>query len=190
MIEGPSIRFAEIVASSFGNLQFAARVVAIEEKVVVAQGVCYDYEKNNSCSIEIRSRITDKHGNRYNDDMIQMTARSACSKALREAVFKIVPRPYWQSALDEAKKASVGTGKTMEKSRADCFDAWKKAGAKDSQVLGFLGKKGIEDVTIDDLVLLRGLWTAMKEEGVGVDVVLSKDGIASAGKRIEQPEIK
>jgi hypothetical protein len=188
-IEGPSVRFAEIIAASYGNLQYGSRVVEVQDKVVVAQGVCYDYEKNNSCSIEVRRRITNSNGQRFNEDMIQMAARAACSIALREAIFRVVPRAYWNSILEEAKKTSVGAGKTLTKSRDDCFAAWKKAGATDQQVLTFLDRKGIEDVTIDDLVLLRGLWTAMKDEGFGVDVALRRDD-EPAVKKVKSPEVK
>ena len=47
-------------------------------------------------------------------------------------------------------------------------------------VLGFLDRKGIADITLDDLVMLRGLATAMKDEGIGADRVLSRKETESA----------
>lgn len=179
-IEGPSVRMAEIVAASWGNLSYGARIVDEDDKWITAQGICYDYEKNISASIEVRRRITDKHGRRFNDDMVQVTGRAACSIALREAIFKVVPRAFWSDILDEAKAASVGKGLTMEKQRDKCMEYWRKAGATDAMVLGFLDRKGIEDITLDDLVMLRGLATAMKDEGIGADRVLSRKETESA----------
>ena len=89
-IEGPSIRFAELVATAYGNLSYAARIIDEQERFIVAQGVCYDYERNLSVAIEVRLRITNSNGDRYNDDMIQVTGRAACARALREAIFKVV----------------------------------------------------------------------------------------------------
>lgn len=173
-IEGPSVRMAEIVAASWGNLSYGARIVGEDDKWITAQGVCYDYEKNISASIEVRRRITNKDGQRFNDDMVQVTGRAACAIALREAIFKIVPRAFWSDILDEAKSASVGKGLTMEKQRDKCMEFWKKAGATEAMVLACIEKKGVEDITIDDLVFLRGCATTMKDEGIGADRILSR----------------
>jgi len=59
--------------------------------------------------------------------------------------------------------------------RDDCIAAWKKAGATEKQVLEFLGRKGVVDIDTDDLILLRGAWTAMREENIGVDRILSRE---------------
>jgi hypothetical protein len=187
-IEGPSVRFAEIIASSWGNLQFGARVIAVDDQWITAQGVCYDYEKNNSCSFEVRRRITNKNGVKFNDDMIQTTGRAACAIAFREAVFKIIPRPFWQAAFEQAKITSIGKGKTMAKMREDCLATFKKAGVTDKQVLTFLNKPGIEDITTDDLISLRGIWTAAKDEGVSVERLLMPQHQES--EKVEAPKIK
>jgi len=183
-IEGPSVRMAEIVAASWGNLSYGARIVSEDDKWITAQGICYDYEKNISASIEVRRRITNKNGQRFGDDMIQVTGRAACSIALREAIFKVVPRAFWSDILDEAKSASVGKGLTMDKQRDKCMDFWKKAGATEAMVLACIDKKGIEDITIDDLVFLRGCATAMKDEGIGADRILSRSDVDAPKNRL------
>lgn len=181
-IEGPSVRLAEIIGSAFGNLSYGSRIVACDKQWITAQGVCYDYEKNVSACIEVRRRITNKSGVTFNDDMIQVTGRAACAIALREAIFKIIPRALWNDIYEMARFTSVGKGKTMIASRADCMAAWKKAGASEQQVLEFLGRKGVEDVTMDDLIQLRGMWTAMKDEGLGVDRILLREDTGGTKK--------
>jgi len=191
-IEGPSVRMAEIVAASWSNLSYGARIVSVEDRWVTAEGICYDYERNISASMQVQRRITTSDGKRYNDDMIQVTGRAACSIALREAIFKVVPRAFWIDILEEAKAASVGKGMTMEKQREKCMDFWKKAGSSEAKVLEFLGRKGVEDITLDDLVMLRGLATAMKDEGIGADRVLTRketETVAPAGKMTAKKEV-
>jgi len=180
-IEGPSVRFAEIVAACYGNLQYGARIIACDDRFITAQGMAYDYEKNIACTIETRRKITNKNGVKYNDDMIQTTGQAACAIALREAIFKVVPRAYWMDILDKAKRVSIGDGKTIQKQRDDCFAYWRKCGATDADVLAFLERKGIDDVTTDDLILLRGCATSMKEEGVGWDRVLMRKETETSG---------
>lgn len=85
-IEGASARFAEIVASAWGNCRAGARVVSDQGDFVTAQGVFHDLERNVAITYEVQRRITDKRGNRYKPDMIGVTANAACSIALRNAI--------------------------------------------------------------------------------------------------------
>ena len=85
-IEGPSARFAEVVASAWGNCRAGARVINDAGEFVTAQGVFHDLERNVAITYEVQRRITDKHGKRYKADMIGVTANAACSIALRNAI--------------------------------------------------------------------------------------------------------
>lgn len=161
-IEGPSIRLAEIVGSAWGNLRYGSRVVDIDEHFVTAQGACFDLEKNVACSVEVRRRITDSKGRRYNDDMITVTANAAMSIALRNAIFKVVPFAFVKDIYDAAKKVSLGEGMTMEQRRTAALD-WYSKFAKPEAVLVMLGKKGVEDIDEEDLILLRGLRTSIMD---------------------------
>ncbi|MFY8201188.1 MAG: hypothetical protein ACOVLE_10980 [Pirellula staleyi] len=180
-IEGPSVRLAEILGASYGNMSYGSRIVACDKQWITAQGVCYDYENNVSACIEVRRRITDKNGKTFNDDMIQVTGRAACAIALREAIFKIVPRALWNEIYEQARITSIGKGLTMQAQRDKCMAWWKKAGATESQVLQFLSRQGIEEVTIDDLITLRGLVTTMKDEGKSVDDILDRSDSKTTG---------
>ena len=188
-IEGPSIRMAEVVASCFGNLRFGSRIVDVGDSFITAQGVCQDMEKNTSITYEVRRRITNKNGTRYNDDMIQTTGLAAASVALREAIFRIVPRSLYKSIVDEAKLCSVGKASTMSEKRHKAFDWFKKAGATEAQLLEFLGRNGIDDVTIDDIITLRGLVTAIKDGETTVDDALRPASEPKAGSKVRESSI-
>ena len=90
-IEGPSVRLAEIVLAAWGNVRADARVIDVGAKEITAEGMCWDLEKNIAIRVQVKRRITDKNGSRYNDDMIVVTGNAACSIALRNAVFKVIP---------------------------------------------------------------------------------------------------
>ena len=47
-----------------------------------------------------------------------------------------------------------------------------KVGAKPDQVLKIVGRKGVEDLTVDDLVTLHGIGTAIKDGETTLDQVL------------------
>jgi hypothetical protein len=162
-IEGPSVRLAEIVGSSWGNLRYGARVIDIGTSFVTAQGMAFDMEKNLASTIEVRRRITNKNGQRYADDMITVTANAAMSIALRNAIFKVVPFALVKGIFEDAKKTSLGKGLTMEQRRDNAMRAFAKFGAKPEEVCQVVGRSGADDLTIEDLITLKGMETAIKD---------------------------
>ncbi len=169
VIEGPSVRLAEICISAYGNLHVGSRVVGAEEKEVVSQGVCWDLEKNNRVTIEKRRKITDKKGNRFNDDMINVTGNAAASIALRDAAFRIIPRTYVNIVYEAAKKVAVGEASTLAARRAEVFDKLVKMGAMPDRILARIGKAALEDIGIGELQVLIGYGTAIHSGAEKVD---------------------
>lgn len=175
-IEGPSVRLAEVVGSCYGNLRYGSRIVAVDEKFITAQGACHDLEKNIAINYEVKRRITNKAGVRFNDDMIQTTGNAACAIALREAIFKIVPRSIFKAIYEEARLTSVGKATSMSEKRHKAVDWFKKAGATEAQIFGFLGRAGIDEITIDDLITLRGMVTAIKDGEITIEAAFAVEG--------------
>jgi len=168
-ISGPSIRLAEIMASAYGNLQVAARVVGVEDTEIVAQGMAWDMEKNVRCVTETRRRIVDKHGKRYNDDMVTMTGNAAASVALRNAVFRVVPRAYVDSVYDVVRETAVGDAKTLPDQRARILERLQKLGVSQDRVLAKLEVRGVDDITLEHLEALVGWGTAAKNGEATLD---------------------
>lgn len=181
-LTGPSVRLAEICASAYGNMHFGARVVDVEEKTVVAQGVAWDIQKNVRVTIETKRRITGKNGKRYDDDMITVTGNAACSIGLRNAIFRVIPRSYVMMVYAEARKVSVGDARTFADRRADVMGRLGKMGVPIERVLARVERAAVEDVTMEDLEALIGLGTAIKNEDATIDEAFpvgGKDGDAA-----------
>jgi hypothetical protein len=170
-IEGASARFAEIVASCWGNIRAGARIVDEDSRFITAQGVCHDLQKNVLISYEVRRRVTGNNNKKFGDDMVAVTGNAAASIALRNAILKVVPKAFWQPLHEEAKKVAIGDAKTLSSRREAALDMLQKMGVKREDVLTYLGVKGVEDITLDHLLLLRGNVTAIKEGDITVDDV-------------------
>src|SRR6185369_6821226 len=155
-IDGPSVRLAEICASAYGNLHIGARVVGVEEKEVVAQGVCWDLEKNIRVTIESRRRITNRQGRRYDDDMITVTGNAAASIGLRNAIFRVIPRAYVNQVYRKAREVAVGTASTLAARRQTVMERLVKMGAMPDRILAKIGKPSVDDITLDDIAVLIG----------------------------------
>jgi hypothetical protein len=168
-IEGPSARLAEIVASAWGNCRAGARVVSEDERFVTAQGFFFDVQRNYAVAFEVRRRITDKRGNRYNDDMVGVTSNAACSIALRNAVFKGVPKAFWGRVYEAARKTAVGDAKTLEARRADLLAYFGKMGVTTDRILAAIDCPSVEDIGADELVTLRGVATAIREGDTSIE---------------------
>lgn len=168
-IAGPSVRLAEIVASAYGNLHVAARVLDAEDKEIVAQGVAWDLEKNLRVTVETRRRITKKNGQRFDDDMITMAGAAAGSIALRNAIFRVVPRAYVDTLYAKIREVAVGNASTLAARRADVVGRLQKIGVPIERIFARIGKAAIEDVGLDELETLIGLGTAIKSGGQSID---------------------
>lgn len=163
VIEGASVRMAEIIASSWGNLRVQARIIGNDGKVITAQGVCHDLENNYATSVEVKRRITGKDGKTFSDDMQVVTGNAACAIAMRNALFKVVPSALVKRVIDKAKKVSLGESLTLEQSRQKMMEYYKTIGVEVNQILDYLSIEKVEEINIDMVVELRGLANAIKE---------------------------
>lgn len=174
-IQGPSIRFAEIVKTSYGNCRAAARVVHVDrvEKVVIAEGVFHDLETNTATRAEVRRRICDKYGKLYKDDMIIVTGNAACSIALRNAILGGVPKALWRKAYDAVQHTIAGDVKTLAETRDRAIKALANFGVTPEQIFTALGVAGIEDITIQHVPTLRGMFATLKNGEATVEEMFS-----------------
>lgn len=174
-IEGPSARFAEVVASAWGNSRAGARVVSDAGEFVTAQGVFHDLQRNVAITYEVQRRITNRRGQRFSADMIGVTANAACSIALRNAILKGVPKAFWSDMYESARSTIMGDIKTLANRRADALARFVRFGISNEQVFEKLGVAGVEDITLEHLVTLRGLMTAIKDGDTTAEQAFAKE---------------
>lgn len=186
LIEGPSARMAEIIASSWGNIRVQARIIANDGKMITAQGVCHDLESNYAVSAEVKRRITDKSGKTYSEDMQVVTGNAACSIAMRNALFKVVPQAIIKKIMAKAKEVSIGKATSLEDSRKKMLDYFQKIGVDQQHIFDYLSVTKIEEIDIDMVVELRGLATAIKEGTTTVqDTFFPKPGTIETKEEVK-----
>lgn len=187
VIEGPSARFAEIVASAWGNCRAGARVVSDQGDFVTAQGVFHDLERNVAITFEVQRRIVNKEGRRFKTDMIGVTGNAASSIALRNAILKGIPKAFWSDMYAAARKTAAGDFKTLANRRSEAMKAFVIFGVKPEQIFAVLGVKGEEDIGIEHLVTLKGMLTALQEGDSTPEQMFASD---KAGEGIARPQSK
>jgi len=163
MIEGPSARFGEIVTSAWGNCRVGGRVIGVDDENVTAQGIFFDVERNVTRVLEVKRRITDKQGRRYNADMIATTGNAASSVAARNATLSGIPKAFWVDMYDAARKTAIGDVQTLSNKRAEMVAYFQKMGVLPDMICATLEVAGIEDIGLDELAQLKGMASALRE---------------------------
>ena len=164
-ITGPSVRFAEIVFASFGNMRAGARFVELDTKdpsraAVIIEGVCIDMQMNNGQTVPVRRSITGKKGV-FNADMTNIAFSAGAAIARREAILKTVPKSIWGAAWKQVLAVLQGDVKTLAARRKSALEAFQKMGVDPSKVCEALGVAGEESITLEQMPRLIGIWTAL-----------------------------
>lgn len=163
VIEGLSVRMAEIIAGAWGNLRVQARIIGNDGKQITAQAICHDLETNFAVSKEVKRSIVTKRGYTYSEDMQVVTGNAACSIAFRNAVLTVIPKAVTKRVIAEVKKVALGQSIDLEQSRQNVIQYFNKIGVNQEQLLLYLGVKSVQDIDKQKIFELRATANAIKE---------------------------
>ena len=176
-ITGPSVHLAKILAQTWGNMRVEAKVISVGEKTFTLQAVCLDLENNLAIKVEVKRSIMTKTG-RMNDDMIVVTGNAANSIALRNAVLAVIPKGVVDKVYNASKELITGDVSDKNKliaKRKQIFDALKESfNVTEKEILSAVGKASIDFITPDDIVVLTGIGTAIKDGDTTVELAFKQ----------------
>ena len=167
LVEGPSIRMAEIAVNCYGNIRYGSRVIEESEKWVKVQGVCFDLENNLSYAADVQRSIwSESYNKRYSQNLIQTTIKAAAAIAVRDAVFKIVALGMFSSELKQIKAKATGRGSDipLPKRIENAFAYFKKIGVDEKKIFERLEVRDKTEITEDHLETLVGLKTGIEDK--------------------------
>lgn len=167
-IRGASIRLAEIMMCAWGNIHAATRIIENDGRHITAEGVAWDLQSNVKSAMQNKVSIRfgekdGKGGYTANTDMQTVLSNAASAKALRNAIFKVVPKALVDRVLERAMTFSVGNEERMAAKRDEIFEKLKNHQISEKTILDFYEKKNREEITRDELRQLIGLCTAITE---------------------------
>lgn len=185
IIEGGSIRLAEIIAATWGNVRCTAEVIEIGDRFVKVQATCHDLESNTAFRVEAQRNIIyqkgTRKGKRYNDDMIQTTAQAAISVALRNAVFRVVPWALVKPLYDKAKIFAGLNPEAVLKKRTEIIGLFVELGISEERLLDHLGRERVVEITAEDMKKLRGYLNALTDEAITIEDLFGAEKGAQKG---------
>ena len=167
--EGLSVRMAEIVGASYGNLRVGAMLIEQTPRQVKARGFAHDLETNFAASSEVIEATIKRDGSPYDERLRLVIAKAALAKARRDATFMVVPKALCKPVENECRKVALGDAETIALRRAAITHRLGKLGIDLARVWSALNIKGADEIGLDELATLTGLKTAMKDGDVKVD---------------------
>jgi len=188
-VQGASIRLAEIVFQCWGNARSDASVTHVDrvEKVVIAEGTYHDLETNSASRTKVRRSIAGKNGKIFSDDMIIMAGNAACSIAKRNAILAGVPKTVWGRAYKQALEVVAGTLKTLSVTRDNAIAAFAHFGVKPEQIFPAIGVSGLQDIKLDHIPVLRGMYSALKNGEATVEEMFDPRKTTSNHEKVANP---
>jgi hypothetical protein len=163
IVEGPSIRLAEIVASTWGNLRVDCKVKNVGEKVVTLEAVCHDLESNLAIRIETTRQIWSKKYGRYSENMIQTTGMAGISIVFRNSIFKVVPHGFTNYLRNEAKKVAMGGAALVDEKKEIWLQHFEKSGIDRTRIFAKFKVNSINEMTPDNFHTLSGIANALRD---------------------------
>lgn len=163
LIEGLSVRMAEIIASAWGNLRVQTRIIGNDGRMITAQAMCHDLESNVAVCKEVSRSITTRTGKTYSQDMQIVAGNAAASIAFRNAVLAVIPKAITKKVVNDVKAVAMGQTLDLEQSRKNVIAYYNRAGVKAEQLLHYLGVKGVDEIDQQMIFELRALRNAIEE---------------------------
>lgn len=163
LIEGLSVRLAEIFVFSWGNLRVATRIVGNDGKTITAQGICHDLETNVAVNVEVKRRITNDEGQTFSEDLQVVTGNAASAIAFRNAVFKVIPKAVTKKVIAEILKVAIGDDTGAAQRRSTLIKWFENKGVTLDEILSYIKAESIESIGARKLLTLQSTANAIKE---------------------------
>ena len=197
-IEGPTIRFAEMLLRSWRYLSIEVNPMGEDDKQRMLQVICTDYQSCNFTSEivavpktverkkpkagdEVVSQRTNTYGDpvylvKATDDELAMRTNALISKARRNLILQAVPGWLIEEGVEMVRTtARTKDAQDPDAARRKLFDAYATVGVSAAQLVEYLGHGN--QLSPTELEDLRGYYSGIKDGfTTWAAVVASKEG--------------
>lgn len=182
-VTGPSIRMAEQLAQVVGNFQYGHRELSRDGKKSEVEVFAWDMEKNNynkrqKTILHVRDTKDGPKPLRDQTDVDQKI-NNVASKEMRGLIIAMMPKWLVEEAIQECRKTLAGQNDEPIETRVRrMVQAFAKFGVKQDRLEKHLGHK-LDSTTVEELVDLQGIHTALKDGGSIADYFPLDDEVES-----------
>jgi len=169
-VEGPSIKLAEVVARSWGNLQYGVREVERKGNSSLVEAYCWDLETNirSVKEFEVRHvRDTQKGVQHLTNerDIYEMVANQG-ARRLRNCILSVIPEDVVDDAVNQVNvtlaAAAKGTATDIAAKIRNMVELFQALGVTREQLEIYLNTK-CEAASSKQIVDLGKIYTSIKD---------------------------
>jgi hypothetical protein len=207
-IEGPTIRFAEMLLRSWRYLSIEVNPMGEDDKQRLLQVICTDYQSCNFTSEivsvpktverkklkagdECLAQRTNTYGDpvylvKATDDELAMRTNALISKARRNLILQAVPGWLIEEGVDKVREtARQKDAQDPDAARRKLFDAYQTVGVSVAQIVEYLGhSNALSPVELEDL---RGYYSGIREGVTSwAAIVASKESTSGEDKNADK----
>jgi hypothetical protein len=183
-VEGPSIKLAEVVARSWGNLQYGVREVERKGNSSLVEAYCWDLETNirSVKEFEVRHVRDTQKGVQHlinERDIYEMVANQG-ARRLRNCILSIIPEDVVDDAVNQVNvtlaAAAKGTATDIAAKIRNMVELFQELGVTREQLEIYLNTK-CEAASSKQIVDLGKIYLSIK------------DNYSSAGEWFKMPDM-
>jgi hypothetical protein len=184
LVEGASIRLAESMAQSWGNLDCGVREVSQANGVSVAEAYAIDLQTNTRVTKVFHvphTRDTKKGKQKLTDsrDIYELVANQG-ARRLRACILAIIPGDVIEAAVAQCRKTLETSEIPMSEQIKRLVVAFDEIGVKVEHLEARLGHN-LDATVPQEIVTLRGIFKSIK------DGMSKREDFFDAFKKIEKP---
>lgn len=165
-VTGPSIRLAEVMAQSWGNISFGVRELEQRDGASLAQAFAWDMETNTKQVKEFsvpHKRYTKSGTYSLTDprDIYEMVANNG-ARRMRACILGIIPIDVVEAAVAEVTRTMEGGAQPTAERIATMIEAFGAIGVTKEMVKKHLGHN-IEATTAPEIVKLQAVYKSIRD---------------------------
>lgn len=167
LVEGPSIRLAEVLLSSWGNCESGVIEISQSNGISIAQSYAIDLETNTRVikTFHVTHKIWTKNGIKHITDprdIYELIANQG-ARRMRSCILAIIPADISEAAKEECKKTLANSSEPIsERIRKLILAFQDDFGIKVEHLEKKLGHK-LDSIIETELVTLRGIYRSLRD---------------------------
>lgn len=165
-VSGASIRLAEAIARSYGNMKYGFDVQSTENGASHVRAYCYDLETNVFAEriFSVSHVLDTRDGSRElteQRDIYEMVANQS-QRRVRACILEMIPGDVVDFAINECQKTLRSSVVVDNNAILGIIEAFKAFGVTKVQLEAYLDRN-IESIQAEQLISLRQIYKGIKE---------------------------
>lgn len=165
-VTGPSIRLAEEMARSWGNIEYGIRELSEDEDSTEMEAYCWDLETNliTSQKFRVKKERSTRNGKYKLTDQRDIYEQNANlgARRLRARILAVLPPDLVEAAVEQCRQTLKPTTEELPSKVKTLISFFTKQKVTVEHLEKRLGKKSTE-FTPDDVTNLKGIYNSIKD---------------------------